>query len=258
MTEKSLIPEKNTVLAVIPARYKSTRFEGKPLADIWGKPMIYYVYQRALEAKLVNDVIVATEDERIQDAVLAFGGKAMMTSDKHQTGTDRVAEVAALTDAEFYVDVQGDEPLINPEAIDAAVKPLLDEPAINVTTLMTRIEEPVDLIDPTVVKVVRDLNDYVLFMTRSPIPYPKVRRDYTLYKQVGTYGFRREFLLHFAKMEQTPLELIEGIEFLRILEHGYRLKGVSTPYDSIGVDTMSDLIEVRKRMAPANNAQTKP
>ena len=240
----------NKVIAVIPARYKSTRFEGKPLADIWGKPMIFYVHQQAMKATLVDEVIVATDDERIRAAVLDLGGKVAMTSEHHLTGTDRVAEVASRMQADIFVNVQGDEPGIHPDAIDAAVAPLLSQPDLYVTNLMARIEDPADLLDTTVVKVVKDLNDFFLFLTRSPVPYPKTRQGYCLYRQVGVYAFRREFLLRFAKMPQTPLEQIEGIEFLRILEHGYRVKGVLTPYDSFDVDTPEDLAEARRRLAP--------
>lgn len=237
--------KRKRIIAVIPARYGSTRFEGKPLADILGKPMIYYVYQQASKSKIIDEVIVATEDERIKKAVENFGGYAVMTSETHHTGTDRIAEAALNLEADIIVNVQGDEPLVHPVMIEQAVDPVLSGETY-VTTLMTKIENPADLIDITVVKLVKDKNNFVMFFSRSPIPYPKTRQSYTLYKQIGLYAFTKEFLLDFYNMEQTPLELIEGVEFLRILENGCRVKGVETEYRSFSVDTISDLFEVRK------------
>ena len=191
--------------------------------------MIFYVYQQTTKATLVDEVIVATDDERIRDAVVDFGGRVLMTSEQHKTGTDRVAEVASYIEADIFVNVQGDEPGIHPDSIDAVIDPLLREPDLYVTNLMFPIRDPADLVDTTVVKVVKDLSDFFLFLTRAPVPYPKAREGYYPYRQLGVYAFRRDFLLKFAQMSQTPLELVEGIEFMRILEHGYRVKGVLSP-----------------------------
>ena len=239
------------VIAVIPARYQSTRFEGKPLAEIHGRPMIYYVYAGARRAKGIQDVFVATDDERIQKAVLAFGGKVAMTSPEHKTGTDRIAESISTRDVDIVINVQGDEPLVHPEMLEQALRPLLHDAKLAVTTLMSPIESPADFIDTTVVKTVVDVKGNVLFFSRSPIPYPKTRQSYTAYKQVGLYAFRKEFLLEFAAMMPTPLELVEGVELLRAVENGVTVKGVETRHKTISVDTLSDLFEVRKVLKPS-------
>lgn len=234
------------VLVVIPARYASTRFEGKPLAKIAGKPMIYHVYSRAVKSKLADEVVVATDDERIRACVIDFGGKAVMTSTSHQTGTDRIAEVAAKAGHDIIVNVQGDEPLLNPEMISQVVRPLLNDRTVNVSTLTGKISDPADFVDLMNVKVVMDIKSNIMFMSRAPIPYPKARQGYTAYKQIGIYAFRREYLLRFARMKQTPTEIIEGIELLRVLENGQDLKGVVTEHRTYSVDTPSDLAEVNR------------
>ena len=238
------------VVAVIPARYQSTRFEGKPLADIHGKPMIYHVYDRAKRAVGIQDVFVATDDERIRKAVEDFGGKVVMTSPEHKTGTDRIAEAASDLDVDIVINVQGDEPLVHPEMLEQAMQPLLEEPKLLVTTLISPIEDAADFIASTIVKTVVDPKRNVLFFSRSPIPYPKTRQSYIAYKQVGLYAFRKEFLLEFAAMAPTPLELIEGVELLRAVENGIQVRGVETRHRTISVDTISDLFEVRKVLKP--------
>ena len=237
---------KPRVVAVIPARYKSVRFEGKPIAEICGKPMIYWVYNQAIKAKYVDEVFVATDDERIKKAVEEFGGKAVMTSDKHPTGTDRIAEAVKNIDADIVVDVQGDEPLVHPQMIEQAIEPLLQEEDLQLTSLMTKIDNPGDFVDVTVVKTATDLFKNILFFSRATIPYPKTRQNYAVYKQIGLYAYRKDFLREFAKMAQTPLELIEGVELLRALENGYKVRGVETQHKTYSVDTISDLIEVEK------------
>ncbi len=237
---------KNKVVAVIPARYQSTRFQGKPLAKILGKPMIEHVYVNARKCKILDEVVVATDDQRIFDAVEAFGGKAIMTSDKHPTGTDRVAEAAHQLDAGIIVNVQGDEPLIQPQMIERTVRPLLENPKVQVTNLISRLSDIGDYVDTGVVKAAIDLNGDLLYLTRSAIPFPKTRQGYVVHKQIGLYAFRRNFLFRFVKMPQSPLELIEGVEFLRILENGFKIKAVVTDYSAVSVDTLSDLIEVEK------------
>ncbi|MDD5617877.1 MAG: 3-deoxy-manno-octulosonate cytidylyltransferase [Candidatus Omnitrophica bacterium] len=241
--------KRKKIVAIIPARYKSTRFEGKPLAEICGKPMIYYVYNNIARSKFIDGIYVATDDERIASAVRGFGGKAIMTSANHPTGTDRIAEAARKIDADIIVNVQGDEPLVKAEMIEQAVKPILENNRVHVTNLVTKINNIGDYIDTTVVKTVIDKDNFILFLSRSPIPYPKTRQDFLVYKQIGLYAFNKSFLLKFVKMAQTPLELIEGVEFLRILENGHKVKAVETKFQTISVDTLSDLCEVEKLMS---------
>ena len=234
------------IVAIIPARYKSTRFLGKPLARIKGKPMIQHVYDNARKCILLDDVFVATDDRIISEVVHDFGGKAIMTDYEHHTGTDRVAEAANSIDADIIVNIQGDEPMINADMIADVIAPVVADSSILICNLLTKIKSIGDYIDVTVVKAVMDKNDYILYLTRSPIPYPKTRQGYTAYKQIGLYSFRKDFLKRFVNMEQTPLELVEGIEFLRILENGYGIKGVVTNQNTISVDSLSDLKEVAK------------
>jgi 3-deoxy-manno-octulosonate cytidylyltransferase (CMP-KDO synthetase) len=247
------------ISAVIPARYGSTRFEGKPLAEILGKPMIQYVYEGVRQSKWIDEVIVATDDQRIIEAVESFGGKAVMTSPTHSTGTDRVAEVARKLKSEIIVNVQGDEPLIKGDIIDEAICPLLTDDSLQMSTLMTRIEEVRDWLNPHIVKVVVDQKNFALYFSRSPIPFPRDLQIGRLesnpfgttrplpkrvFKHIGVYVFRRKFLLHFAKMKATPLEKLEKLEQLRALESGYRIKVNSVNYEPLSVDTPEDLEKV--------------
>ncbi|MBI5681921.1 MAG: 3-deoxy-manno-octulosonate cytidylyltransferase [Deltaproteobacteria bacterium] len=251
------------IIAIIPARFASTRLEGKALLNIAGKPMLQHVYERTKKASLVHDVIVATDDKRIFDAVRGFNGKAVMTSTNHRTGTDRIAEAANNIDADIIVNVQGDEPLIEPDMIDEAIRPMLDDPAILISTLKTRIDDKNEALDPNVVKVVTDKNGFALYFSRLPIPYVRSRgqgsgvrgqkeqgqgargKGQEHYKHIGLYVYRKDFLLKFAKMKPTPLEEAEKLEQLRALENGYKIKVVETRYNSIGVDTKEDLERVR-------------
>jgi len=247
------------ISAVIPARYGSTRFEGKPLADILGKPMIQHVYEGVCQSKLIGEVIVATDDQRILDAVKSFGGKAMMTSATHSTGTDRVAEVAKKLKSEIIVNVQGDEPLIKGSIIDKAIRPLLTDDTLHMSTLMTRIEEVRDWLNPHIVKVVVDQKNFALYFSRSPIPFPRDLQIGRLeshpfgtdrplpkrvFKHIGVYVFRRKFLLTFSKMKPTPLEKLEKLEQLRALENGYRIIVTPVNYEPICVDTPEDLEKI--------------
>lgn len=234
------------VICVIPARYASTRLPGKPLAEIAGKPMIQYVYDQAMQARLPSSVWVATDDQRVYDAVQAFGGHAVMTSCEHCTGTDRLAEVARRNNADIIVNVQGDEPLIAPEVIDLAIEPFYQQPELVMTTLKTRLTEE-DFSNPAVVKVVTDKQGYALYFSRSLIPYPRnAGGDFAVYKHIGLYAYRKEFLLQYASMPQTPLEQAESLEQLRVLENGYRILVLETDYQCIGVDTPEDLERVRE------------
>lgn len=244
-SEKMKINKPKTVV-IIPARYGSTRFEGKPLAEINRKPMIYHVYQRSKKAKCADDVIVATDDERIKNAVEKFNGKAVMTSKEHKSGTERVAEVAQNIDADIIVNVQGDEPLICPEAIEQAVMPLIEDKNIKMSTLMMKITNEAEYNDTNIVKVVTDEEGFALYFSRSLIPYPREKEHLKVYKHIGIYVYRKGFLLELADLQPTPLEQIECLEQLRVLENGFKIKVIETNYDSIGVDTPKDLEVVKK------------
>jgi len=236
------------VVAIIPARYASTRFPGKPLIDIAGKSMIQRVYERTLQAASVQRVIVATDDQRIFDAVTAFGGEAQMTRDDHPSGTDRLAEVAARIDADLIVNVQGDEPLIDPEMIDAALAPLLADATIVMGTLSTPIYDLEEYHSPNAVKVVTDRTGFALYFSRAAIPCGRdLAADQVpvgASKHVGLYVYRRDFLIAYPKMQETPLEQLEKLEQLRALEHGHRIRVVSTDRISIGVDVPGDVDKV--------------
>jgi 3-deoxy-manno-octulosonate cytidylyltransferase (CMP-KDO synthetase) len=235
------------VVAVIPARFASTRFPGKPLADIDGRPMIEHVYRRAAASPVVSRTIVATDDLRIATRVSEFGGNVRLTRVDHQTGTDRLAEVASTLDCDVVVNVQGDEPLLDPRSIAEAVTPFSD-PSVVMTTLYRRIQNPAELSNPNVVKLVLDRGGFVLYFSRAPIPHARDPRGGwpPLYRHVGLYAYRRSVLLVLASLEQTPLERAESLEQLRAIEHGIRIKAVETAYDSLGVDTPEDLEQVRR------------
>lgn len=234
------------VIGVIPARYGSTRFEGKPLADIWGKPMIQYVYERAQRASILDDVIVATDDLRIKEAVERFGGKAAMTSPKHPTGTDRSGEVVKDLDINTVINIQGDEPLIDPKLIDEVGQPLLENPQIEMATLAHEITTKEKHMDPNVVKVVIDAQGFALYFSRSLIPYPRKTENLHAYEHIGIYAYRKNFLLDFIQLPPTPLEKTESLEQLRALENGYKIKVIITKkYTGLSVDTREDLEEVK-------------
>lgn len=233
------------VLCVIPARYASTRLPGKPLADINGKPLIQRVYEQVIKARIPEATVVAVDDERVYNKVLAFGGKAVMTDVNHQSGTDRLAQVATAYPAvDIIVNVQGDEPLIPPEAIDLLAGAFADSD-IAMATLKAPME-PSEYVNPAAVKVVTDNNDNALYFSRSQIPYLRNQTGVTIYKHIGVYAYRREFLLNYAKMPQTVLERTESLEQLRALENGYKIKVLPVDYKVVGVDTPEDLAEVRK------------
>jgi 3-deoxy-manno-octulosonate cytidylyltransferase (CMP-KDO synthetase) len=250
------------VVALIPARYASTRLPGKPLLDIAGKPMILHVVARARLCPAIQRVIVATDDQRVFDAVTQAGEEAWLTSSAHRTGTDRLAEVAAQLDAEIIVNVQGDEPLIEPATIEAALAPLLADDSIVMSTTCEPLESAADVLNPNVVKVVVDAAGCALYFSRNPVPYPRneVLTHGTLAaaleaqpellarfaKHTGLYVYRREFLLKYAKLPPTPLEQAEALEQLRALEHGYRILVVKVAQRSISVDTPEDLALVRQ------------
>lgn len=236
------------VVAILPARYGSTRFPGKPLVDIAGKPMIQHVYERTAQTRTVDRVIVATDDERIRAAVESFGGEVQITRDDHPSGTDRLAEVAERIEADLIVNVQGDEPLIDPIMIEAAVAPLLDNPAIEMGTLMTRISDPMEYNNPNIVKVVVDQNGFALYFSRAAIPHGRDLDQNDIpastFKHIGLYVYRRDFLLQYPDLPETPLEQLEKLEQLRALEHGHRIRIIETDRQSIGVDVPDDVARV--------------
>ncbi len=241
------------VLCVIPARYASTRLPGKPLSLIAGKPMIQHVYERACQAQMPNEVIVATDNELVEKAVAAFGGKAVMTSPDHPSGTDRLAEVALMyPDVDVIVNVQGDEPMIPPEVIDNLAKAFENDAELNMATMKVVMDDA-DYNNPAAVKVVTDLNGYALYFSRSLMPYPRNKPDgYKVYKHVGIYAYRRNFLLKYAALQPTPLEKAESLEQLRALENGYKIKVLESSFKGIGVDTPEDLAAVNELFAAMN------
>ncbi len=240
-----------TVIGVIPSRYASTRLPAKALIDIKGKPMVRRVYEQAKKASLVNRVVVATDDERIARVVRNFGGEVVMTSSDILSGSDRVAAVAEQIEGNIFVNIQGDEPLIDPRMIDQGVSILKNDSNVLAGTLVRRIEDPRDLQNPAIVKVVRDAHGDALYFTRSVVPFQRDEKDRSswvlktpYYKHIGLYVFRRDFLQEFSRLKQGPLEEAEKLEQLRILEAGYRIRTAVTEYDSIPVDTSDDVAKV--------------
>jgi 3-deoxy-manno-octulosonate cytidylyltransferase (CMP-KDO synthetase) len=237
------------VICIIPARYDSTRFPGKALADLVGKPMIQHVYERVLKARTLSFAAVATDDERIIAAVGGFGGRAIMTAATHRSGTDRIAEAVSrlgIEDSDIVVNIQGDQPLFEPSQIDEVAKPLLEDPAIAMSTLIYKIVREEEISHPNAVKVVFDRDHFAIYFSRATIPYVRDKsREGSYYKHHGIYAYRREFLKKFTALPEGNLETLEALEQLRAIEHGYRIKVVETPYDSVEVDTPQELERVR-------------
>jgi 3-deoxy-manno-octulosonate cytidylyltransferase (CMP-KDO synthetase) len=245
-----------SAVAIIPARYESSRLPGKALADIAGRPMIEHVYRRAAAAATVSRVIVATDDRRIFDAVHGFGGDAMMTSTSHQSGTDRLAEVAASLACDIVVNVQGDEPLLAPETIDAAVAPFAFDPALEMSTLRRAITDPAELHNPNVTKVVVDRDGFAMYFSRAPIPYTRSGQPPApAWAHIGLYVYRRATLLRVAALPPTANERGEALEQLRALENGIRIKAVETDRNTIGVDTPDDLERARELVAAGSDSR---
>ena len=246
------------IVCIIPSRYESSRFPGKPLADLLGKPMIQHVYERVKKSELVSVVAVATDDRRIYDAVTAFGGRAVLTAAVHPSGTDRIHEAATLlrlADADIVVNIQGDQPLFNPLQIEEVVRPLRDDPTIPMSTLIYRIVRDEEIGHPNAVKTVFDRNGFALYFSRATIPCVRdgdKRADY--YKHHGIYAYRRHFLRTFAALPVGKLERLEALEQLRALEYGYRIKVVETVHDSVEVDTPAELARVRRLLLAAGGA----
>ena len=248
-------------IGVIPARYASSRFPGKPLIDLIGKSMIERVSERASQARSLSRVLVATDDVRIRDAVLAFGGEAVMTPSDLRSGTDRMAFVAQTLDADLFVNIQGDEPLIEPDEIDSVVGLLQKDEAADVGTLVKKIDRVDELESPNTAKVVLDASGFALYFSRSPIPFfrdetdpaEKVRK-HAYWKHIGIYSYRRDFLLQVARWGPTPLEAVERLEQLRVLEKGRRIKTAETPFEPVCVDTPEDAERVRELLRRENPA----
>lgn len=245
------------VICIIPARYQSSRFEGKPLADICGKPMIQHVYEKAVGVDIVSYVAVATDDERIFDRVRGFGGNAVMTSPRHRSGTDRIAEAAeilGLTDSDIIVNIQGDQPLFAPVQIEEVANPLLDDPSLNFCTLIYKIKREEEIHHPNAVKVVFDTDYYAIYFSRATIPCDRDgKKTVPYYKHHGIYSYRKSFLRIFTSLEVGPLEKIECLEQLRALENGYKIKVVETLHDSVEVDTPEELERVCTIIAGEGN-----
>lgn len=235
------------IIGVIPARYRSSRFPGKPLVSICGKPMIYWVYQQALKVQEFDEIYVATDDERIKAACEEHHMNVIMTSDKHETGSDRVAEVAAKIEGDLFVNVQGDEPVINPEMIREVISIFLEDDTVYFGSLKKEITDPDEIKASSTVKVVTDDNGDAMYFSRSVIPSNiKDGQLARTFRHVGIYAYKREFLKTFSEMEQTELELGEGIEPLRAMQKGYKIRLKETTYSSIGVDLPEHIKKVER------------
>ncbi|MGL5000922.1 MAG: 3-deoxy-manno-octulosonate cytidylyltransferase [Cetobacterium sp.] len=233
-------------LGVIPARYESTRLPKKPLKDICGHTMIEWVYKRALKSNL-DKVIVATDSIVVFNEVKSFGGDVILTSENHLNGTSRIAEVCEkVTDYDVIINIQGDEPLIEGDMINSLIDVFKKEENLKMATLKHKLLKREDIENPNFVKVVTDKKDYAIYFSRSVIPYPRNENCDIYFKHVGIYGYKREFILEYSKLESTPLENSESLEQLRVLENGYKIKVLETPYEIIGVDTEAELDKVRK------------
>lgn len=238
------------VVAIIPSRYGSSRFPGKPLAMIAGKPMIQWVYENVSKAAFLDAVYVATDDQRIFDCVEGFGGRALMTSDKHTCGTDRLAECAEilkLEDEDIVLNIQGDEPLINPQMV-ADLYSNFEDVDVYMGTLKKLIKEDDELDNPNVVKVINDVNDYAIYFSRYCIPFERDGKKTNHYKHVGAYGYKTWFLKKYSKMEKTSLEISESLEQLRVVENGMKIKVKETEYQTIGVDTPEQIALVENQL----------
>jgi 3-deoxy-manno-octulosonate cytidylyltransferase (CMP-KDO synthetase) len=234
-------------IGIIPARYGASRFPGKLLASLGGRTVIEHVYRRSRQARKLDEIYVATDDDRIELAVKNFGGNVIRTSSDPTTGTERIAEACGELEADVVVNIQGDEPFLDGGMVDMVVEELLNDPELVVVTLMKKIAADYDFQDPNLVKVVVDRNSFALYFSRSPIPHGETARQ-VAYKHIGLYGYRRDFLSQFASLPVGPLETEEHLEQLRVLENGYRIKVLETDRDTIGIDTPEDLERARIRL----------
>lgn len=237
------------VIGVIPARYSSVRFEGKVLAEILGKTMLQHVWEKAKEAKVLDDLIIACDDERIAEAAGLFGAKVTLTSKGHQSGTDRICEVVNPLEVKVVINIQADEPLVHPTMIDTLARALLEDNSISMATLIKKIDNQDQINDPDVVKVAVAKNNFALYFSRAAIPYHAQNSQVKAplyYKHIGLYGYTKDFLFIYKNLPVSGLEKTECLEQLRVLEEGYRIKVIETKYDTIGVDTPEDLEKVKK------------
>lgn len=239
------------VIGVIPARYGSTRFEGKVLADLLGKPMLQHVWERARKAKFLDELIIACDDERILNSALSYPAKAVLTAKAHTCGTDRIAEAVNPIDVKIVINIQADEPLIQPLMIDSLAHALLDDKTLYMATLIKKIDDPKEIKDPNVVKVVADKDNFAIYFSRAAIPYHAQNSEIkspVYYKHIGLYGYTKDFLFTYKNLSSSELEKVERLEQLRVLEKGYRIKVIETKFDSIGVDTPEDLERAEEYM----------
>jgi len=261
------------VVGVIPARYNSTRFEGKVIADLLGKPIIQHVYEKAKAARLLDDLIVAADDDRVVKIVKDFGGKVIYTSPKQPTGSDRIAEVVNPLDVKIVINIQGDEPLIEPKMIDELARVLLNDEKLVMATLVKKINNPEDINNPNVVKVVIDRAGFALYFSRFPIPYVRIcdsliaaaaeampneagrAKNIVYYKHIGLYAYTKDFLFTFTNLPPSPLEEAEELEQLRALEYGYKIKTVETEFETVGVDTPQDLEKAKETLTSSRKAE---
>lgn len=236
------------VVGVIPARYASVRFEGKVLADLLGKPVIQHVWEAASRSKTLTHLIVACDDERVFQAVSAFGGKAVMTAKEHTSGSERIAEAVSDIDVKVVVNIQADEPLIHPAMIDDVAYYLLNNEDEVMATLMKRIEHEEEILDANVVKVVVDRKGRALYFSRCPIPFVREEEPgmRVHYKHIGLYAYTKDFLFTYKNLPVSKLERFEKLEQLRVLENGYPIKVIETKFETIGVDTREDLEKVKQ------------
>jgi 3-deoxy-manno-octulosonate cytidylyltransferase (CMP-KDO synthetase) len=245
------------VIGIIPARYQSTRLQAKLLADICGKPMIQRTYEGAAKASLLSELIVAADDQRIIDAVRSFGGRAVMTSTSHRSGTERCAEVAGGLGCDIIVNIQGDEPLIQPEVVDEAAKLLIEDPVPEMATLASKSDLQEELLDRAVVKVVFDSDSYALYFSRALIPHSKtgtLKQGIAYYRHIGIYAYRRDFLLRYVNLPRSKLEIAEELEQLRALDNGHRIKVGVVQHYSLNVDTPEHLEKVRKIVCQSSSS----
>ncbi len=238
-------------IGIIPARYAATRFEGKVLADLCGKPVIQHVWENAKKARMLDDLIIAADDERIIEQVQAFGGKAVFTAKAHPSGTDRLREIANPLDVEIVVNIQADEPLVQPSMIDELVRALVSDSGISMATLMKKIDNKDEIANPNVVKVVVNKDNFALYFSRYPIPFYKQSKPVLYYKHIGLYSYTKDFLFTFANLPPSFLEKAEGLEQLRALENGYKIKVLETTYETVGIDTPEDLAKAKKILTKA-------
>lgn len=244
------------VIGVIPARYSSTRFAGKVLADIMGKPMLQHVWERAKQSRMLNDLIIACDNELILKTATEFGAKAVMTSKDHTCGTDRISEVVNPIDVKIVINIQGDEPLIHPMMIDNVARALLEDSSIGMATIMKKIQDPAQIADPNVVKVVVDKNNFALYFSRAAIPFAGENSDInqaTYYKHIGLYGYTKDFLFTYKNFPVSILEKTEKLEQLRVLAEGFKIKVIETTFDTVGVDTFEDLEKVKQQLEKGLN-----